>query len=59
MIAALGSVAGKALMSMGMKLLAKEVIEDLILWLLKKWAQNSEAKWDDELVKMVEEHLSK
>jgi len=51
------SVIGKALVTMGMKLLAEEFIEDIIIWGAKKLAASTKSKADDELVARIEQQL--
>ena len=51
------SVAAKTAMGIGMRLLSEKLIEEIILWGLKKLALSSKTKIDDELYQMVEKAL--
>jgi len=51
------SVVLKMLMSLGAKLLTEALLEELLMFSLKKLAKSSKTKIDDELVKIVEKHL--
>jgi hypothetical protein len=54
---AIATVLGQTLASMGMKLMAKEFMDDFILFVLQKAVKLTESKADDELVEMVSKHL--
>jgi hypothetical protein len=48
---------GKVLLSMLMKLLAAQAIEDLVLFALKKLVDSTESKVDNELYAIVEKYM--
>ena len=49
----------KMLVSMGTKLLTEALLEELVLFILRKLAESSKTKIDDEIYNMVEKHLNK
>lgn len=49
----------KVLTSIGIRLLSEKVIEQLILFALKKLSEMSKTNIDDDLYKIVEEALNK
>lgn len=57
MVGTLLNVLGKVVLSMGMKLVAEEALEDLIIWAMEKLAASTKTKVDDELAAIVKKHL--
>ena len=51
------SVLGKVLLGMGMKLVAAEVVEELLIWVLGRLVLLTDSKVDDELLELVKKHL--
>jgi hypothetical protein len=51
------SILLKMLVNLGTKLLVEELLEELLMFSLKKLAKSSKTKVDDELVKIIEKHL--
>ena len=58
-MATLAALLPKVLMSIGMRLLSEKLLEELILFGLKKLSESTKTKVDDEIFKMVEEALNK
>lgn len=59
MLATAGAVIVKSLIDMGLRLLTAEFIEELLLYSAKKISAMTETKIDDDVVKMIEEKLTK
>lgn len=55
---AVGPMLLKMLTGMAMKLLSEKLLEELLLWCLKKLAESTKTKVDNELLAMVEKHLA-
>lgn len=56
-LAAIGPLMIKMLSGLAMKLLSEKLLEELLLWSLEKMAQSTRTKVDDQLYKLVKEHL--
>ncbi len=52
------SIVLKMLVNLGAKLLTEALLEELLMFSLKKLSKMSKTKVDDELVKIVEKHLN-
>lgn len=57
MLATIATAAGKAILSIVMKLATAEAIEELMIWAMEKAAAITETKIDDELVAKIKERV--
>jgi hypothetical protein len=59
MLSILTSALGKVLLSIAVKLVAEDALEDLLIFGLAKLAGSTKTAVDDELLALVKKHLEK
>ena len=57
MMSTLLALLPKVLLSIGMRLLSEEMLENLLLWALEKLSQSTKTKVDDEIFAMIKKAL--